>query len=76
MSRHDIRNVCAGFEDPAQQPKILQELRHYALSMGYSPSEVDKIKDRRHLNMVYKAMMHDRLHDHLKAGKVTLQGKS
>lgn len=61
--RHDIRNVVPGFEDPKIQPKILQQLRHYALAMGYSPFEIDKIKDRRHLLMVYKAMKLDDIHD-------------
>ena len=73
--RHDIRNVIPGFEDPNFQPQILQHLRHYALSMGYSPSEIDKVKDRKHLLMVYKAMKHDELFNHIRDGKVTLQGK-
>jgi hypothetical protein len=73
--RHDIRNVCPDFEDPAKQPEILKALRHYALHMGLSPHEIDKIKDRRHLNMVYKAQKLDELYDAIKNGDVTLKGK-
>lgn len=61
--RHDIRNVIPNFEHPQIQPQILEQLRHYALSMGYSPHEIDKIKDRRHLLMVWKAMQLDDLHN-------------
>ena len=65
--RHDIRNVVPGFEDPRLQPQILQQLRHYALSMGFSPHEIEKIKDRRELLMVYKAMKLDELHHQVMA---------
>ena len=67
--RHDIRNVVPGFEDPVMQPKILAQLRHYALSMGFSPHEIAKIKDRRELLMVYKAMKLDELHHQVLAQK-------
>ena len=65
--RHDIRNVIPNFESPAHQPEILKQLRDYALSMGYSPHELEKIRDRRHLLMVYKAMKLDELHDQVMA---------
>ena len=70
MNRHDIRNVIPGFEDPKAQPEILSALRHYALSMGLSPHEIDKVKDRRELLMVYKAMKFDQLHHLVQAGHV------
>lgn len=73
--RHDIRHVCPDFEDPAKQPEILAKMRHYALGMGLSPHEIDKIKDRRHLLMVYKAQKLDELHEDIKNGHVTLKGK-
>ena len=67
--RHDIRNVIPGFDRADVQSQVLPKLRHYALSMGFSPNEIDKIKDRRHLNMVYKAMKFDELHEQVMAEK-------
>jgi hypothetical protein len=72
MSRHDIRNVCPEFEDINEQPKILEQLRHYALHMGMSPNEIDKVKDRRHLNLIYKAQKLDELYNAIKSGKIKL----
>ncbi len=67
---HDITQVVPGFTDPKKQPMILKQLSDYAKSMGYKEDEIKDIRDRRHLLMVYKAMMYDHvIQDRVRKGQ-------
>lgn len=62
---NDIDFVIPGFSDPKKQPAILQALMKYAKNMGYKDEEMKDIRDRRHMLMVYKAMIFDKMvHEH------------
>lgn len=61
--RDDITIMVPGFTDLRLQPGILASMKTYARSMGFQDSEMNNIRDRRALLMVYKAMMYDKILD-------------
>lgn len=60
--RSNITHVIPKFTDPLAQASVLKDMQQYAGHMGFSPSEMANIRDRRVLLMVYKAMKLDELH--------------
>jgi hypothetical protein len=61
--RDDITVMVPGFTDLKLQPGILNQLRTYARSMGFKDEEMNDIRDRRILLMVWKAYQYEKILD-------------
>ena len=67
MSRHvqqeaqKLSQVLPEFSDPTKGEQIRNEIRNYGKSVGFSDNELSQVYDSRHVLMLHKAMMYDKL---------------
>ena len=67
MSKHvqqeaqKLSQVLPEFSDPTKGEQIRNEIRNYGKSVGFSDNELSQVYDSRHVLMLHKAMMYDKL---------------
>jgi hypothetical protein len=67
MARHvqqeaqKLSQVLPEFSDPTKGEQIRNEIRNYGKSVGFSDNELSQVYDSRHVLMLHKAMMYDKL---------------
>lgn len=67
MARHvqqeaqKLSQVLPEFSDPTKGEQLRSEIRNYGKSVGFSDAELSQVYDSRHVLMLHKAMMYDKL---------------
>jgi hypothetical protein len=67
MARHvqeeaqKLSQVLPEFSDPTKGEQIRNEIRNYGKSAGFTDAELSQVYDSRHVLMLHKAMMYDKL---------------
>lgn len=67
MARHvqqeaqKLSQVLPEFSDPAKGEQLRSEIRNYGKSAGFTDAELSQVYDSRHVLMLHKAMMYDKL---------------
>ena len=56
-----LSQVLPEFSDPTKGEQIRNEIRNYGKSVGFSDNELSQVYDSRHVLMLHKAMMYDKL---------------
>jgi len=56
-----LSQVLPEFSDPAKGEQIRNEIRNYGKSAGFTDQELSQVYDSRHVLMLHKAMMYDKL---------------
>jgi hypothetical protein len=56
-----LSQVLPEFSDPTKGEQIRNEIRNYGKSVGFSDQELANVYDSRHVLMLHKAMMYDKL---------------
>lgn len=56
-----LSQVLPEFSDPAKGEQIRNEIRNYGKSVGFTDQELANVYDSRHVLMLHKAMMYDKL---------------
>ena len=56
-----LSQVLPEFSDPAKGEQIRNEIRNYGKSVGFTDQELSQVYDSRHVLMLHKAMMYDKL---------------
>jgi hypothetical protein len=56
-----LSQVLPEFSDPAKGEQIRNEIRNYGKSVGFTDNELSQVYDSRHVLMLHKAMMYDKL---------------
>ena len=56
-----LSQVLPEFSDPAKGEQIRNEIRNYGKSVGFTDQELAQVYDSRHVLMLHKAMMYDKL---------------
>jgi hypothetical protein len=67
MARHvqqeaqKLSQVLPEFSDPAKGEQLRSEIRNYGKSAGFTDAELSQVYDSRHVLILHKAMMYDKL---------------
>ena len=56
-----LSQVLPEFSDPTKGEQIRNEIRNYGKSAGFTDQELSQVYDSRHVLMLHKAMMYDKL---------------
>jgi hypothetical protein len=56
-----LSQVLPEFSDPTKGEQIRNEIRNYGKSVGFTEQELSQVYDSRHVLMLHKAMMYDKL---------------
>lgn len=56
-----LSQVLPEFSDPTKGEQIRNEIRNYGKSVGFTDNELSQVYDSRHVLMLHKAMMYDKL---------------
>lgn len=56
-----LSQVLPEFSDPTKGEQLRSEIRNYGKSVGFSDQELANVYDSRHVLMLHKAMMYDKL---------------
>jgi len=56
-----LSQVLPEFSDPTKGEQIRNEIRNYGKSVGFTDNELSNVYDSRHVLMLHKAMMYDKL---------------
>lgn len=56
-----LSQVLPEFSDPAKGENLRNEIRNYGKSVGFTDAELSQVYDSRHVLMLHKAMMYDKL---------------
>src|SRR5210317_2098485 len=56
-----LSQVLPEFSDPTKGEQIRNEIRNYGKSIGFTDQELSQVYDSRHVLMLHKAMMYDKL---------------
>jgi len=56
-----LSQVLPEFSDPTKGEQIRNEIRNYGKSVGFNDQELSQVYDSRHVLMLHKAMMYDKL---------------
>jgi hypothetical protein len=56
-----LSQVLPEFSDPAKGEQLRSEIRNYGKSAGFTDAELSQVYDSRHVLMLHKAMMYDKL---------------
>jgi hypothetical protein len=56
-----LSQVLPEFSDPTKGEQLRNEIRNYGKSVGFSDQELANVYDSRHVLMLHKAMMYDKL---------------
>jgi len=56
-----LSQILPEFSDPTKGEQIRNEIRNYGKSVGFTEQELSQVYDSRHVLMLHKAMMYDKL---------------
>lgn len=56
-----LSQVLPEFSDPTKGEQLRSEIRNYGKSVGFNDQELSQVYDSRHVLMLHKAMMYDKL---------------
>ena len=56
-----LSQVLPEFSDPTKGEQLRSEIRNYGKSVGFTDNELSQVYDSRHVLMLHKAMMYDKL---------------